>query len=96
MLSSDEIKKIFKLSRLAYSDDDLEVAKVQINNILECIETVRKTEVGNTEPMSHVHGSFNIFREDKVIPLLTTEEALSNAPDRSGNFIKVPLIIETE
>ena len=96
MLSSEEIKKIFNLSRLACNQEDLELAKTQINNILEYIEVVRNVDTENVEPMSHVHGSFNEFRDDVVSSLLTTEEALSNAPDRSGSFIRVPLIIETE
>jgi aspartyl-tRNA(Asn)/glutamyl-tRNA(Gln) amidotransferase subunit C len=44
--------------------------------------------------MSHVHGSKNIFREDVVEPSMPTEEGLSNAPDRSGRFFRVPIIIE--
>ena len=57
---------------------------------------VDEVDVGNVEPMSHVHGSVNIFREDQVIHSLTTEQGLQNAPDRQETSFKVPLVIESE
>ena len=33
---------------------------------------------------------FDLYRSGKI----TLEEALRNAPDRSGNFIRVPLIVD--
>ncbi len=42
--------------------------------------------------MTHVHGSKNILREDVVEPSLSPTDALLNAPDRNGQFFRVPLI----
>lgn len=38
--------------------------------------------------------SSGVFRDDKQGEHLPTSRALANAPDRSGNFFRVPLVIE--
>ena len=35
----------------------------------------------------------NILLQDKPLPSLKTEEALSNAPDRDGDLFKVPKVL---
>ena len=92
--SSEDILKIIKLARLSAENENLERLTTDFNSMLAYVEQLEKVNVDNVEPLSHVHGINNIFRTDLAENLLTTEEALSNAPDRSGNFIKVPIIIE--
>ena len=60
------------------------------------MEVLNKVDIDGIEPLSHVHGITNVFREDKTEELLTSEKALSNVPDKSGTFIKVPIIIDQE
>jgi len=36
----------------------------------------------------------NVMREDEPRPCLPPQEMLANAPDRSGDFFRVPRIIE--
>ena len=38
----------------------------------------------------------NVFRDDVVVPSLTVDQALSGAPDRDGDFFRVPPILEAE
>jgi aspartyl-tRNA(Asn)/glutamyl-tRNA(Gln) amidotransferase subunit C len=37
---------------------------------------------------------FNVMRDDAPGPCLSIDEALANAPDRAGDFFRVPRIIE--
>ena len=94
MIGENEVKKIAKLSFLTVKDEELKSAAQELNSILEYVNQLQKADVSNVEPMSHVHGSTNIFREDVVAPSLSNQEALQNAPDTSGRFFRVPIIIE--
>jgi len=44
--------------------------------------------------LSHVIPMTNVFREDKVRPSLSQEQALANAPDRQEALFRVPRILE--
>ena len=44
--------------------------------------------------LSHPLKMHNVFREDKPGESLLVDAALSNAPDRRGDFFGVPAILE--
>ena len=56
--------------------------------------TLKKAPTEGVAPTSHVLPMANVFREDRPAPSLSTEEALSNAPDREGPFFRVPRVID--
>lgn len=85
---------VIRLARLSAEKENVASLEKDFQNILHYVEQLQDVDVEGIEPLAHVHESYNVFREDKADNLLTTEEALLNAPDRSGNFIKVPLVIE--
>jgi len=88
------IKKILKLARLSEQQENTEQLAEDFGNILGYIEKLSEVKVEGVAPLAHVHDSNNVFREDIAFNSLTPEEALQNAPDRSGNYIRVPLVIE--
>jgi aspartyl-tRNA(Asn)/glutamyl-tRNA(Gln) amidotransferase subunit C len=46
------------------------------------------------EPTAHAVPLVNVMRDDAVAPCLPQEASLANAPDRAGEFFRVPRIIE--
>jgi aspartyl-tRNA(Asn)/glutamyl-tRNA(Gln) amidotransferase subunit C len=94
MLNEDDVAKIAKLSALKLSPEQVTKYTHELSNILGYMDNLNKINVDNVKPTSHVHGSTNFFREDKAQQPLSIEEGLNNAPDRSGRFIRVPIIIE--
>lgn len=64
-----------------------------LNSILGYVQRLETVDVKEVAPMSHVHGSTNVFRADEVTAPMPVEEALQNAPDSLGRFIRVPIII---
>jgi aspartyl/glutamyl-tRNA(Asn/Gln) amidotransferase C subunit len=94
MLSKEEVYKIAKLACLNLSEDEVSALQRELNSILGYIEQLKKIDVRGIEPMSHVHGSTNVFREDAVQESLPFEAVEQNIPETSGRFIKVPIIIE--
>lgn len=93
-LTEDDLKKLSKLAHLNLNEEQLKRFPGELTSILGYMDQLTQIDVSGVEPMSHVHGSTNFFREDVVVEPMTSQEGLKNAPDRSGNFIRVPLIIE--
>ena len=95
-LSREEALKVAKLASLEVSDAEADAVTEKLNAILGYINRLQAVNVEGVEPMSHVHGSTNVFREDKLLPSLPVKELLAIAPASSGRFIKVPIVIEEE
>lgn len=94
MISKELLLKIARLAHLMVEEREAVELQGNLSSIFDYIGKLEKVDVSNVQPMSHVHGTTNVFREDLVEPSLTVEEGLRNAPDLSGRFIRVPIIIE--
>ena len=92
-VSLKDVEKIADLARLYITEEEKEKYTGQLNVILEYMEQLNKVDTSNVEPLSHPFELTNVFRDDEVQPSLPVDEALKNAPDKSGNYFKVPKVI---
>lgn len=83
-----------KLSRLALSDEELALFETQLSNIIAYIDKLDKLDTSGVEPLSHPLGLKNVFRNDDVKPSMPREKALSNAPARTDEAYKVPVVVD--
>lgn len=100
-LSTDELTKLARLSKLEIGPSEQGAIVKQIGSILNYVRQLQRADLGADgshpiEPMSHVHGSTNVFRPDTPEPHLTIDQLLKLAPEHSGRFIKTPLVVEQE
>ncbi len=93
-LSSKEVEHIAMLARLKLTEEEKELFSEQLSKILDYIEKLNELDTEDVEPTSHVIPLRNVFREDHPAQSLSVDDALKNAPDRSGPFYRVPKIIE--
>lgn len=93
-IGRSDVEKLATLSRLQLTEGEMVVMTEKLNAIFGYLEMINSAPVEGVEPMSHVHGSLNVIREDRVEPSMPNEELLKIAPDTSGRFIKTPLVIE--
>ena len=89
-----EVEHVARLVRLDLSEPEKERMRSQLDAILTYIDKLRQLDTGGVEPTSHAIPMVNVMREDEVRPGLGTEEMLANAPEREGDFFRVPRIIE--
>jgi aspartyl-tRNA(Asn)/glutamyl-tRNA(Gln) amidotransferase subunit C len=85
---------VARLARLALTDDEIERMREQLDAILAYIDKLRELDVEGVEPTAHAVPLVNVMRDDQVTPSLPQDVALANAPDRAGEFFRVPRIIE--
>ena len=88
------VEQIANLARLSISSEEKELLGTQLSRILGHIEKLGELQTDGVEPTSHVIDLANVAREDDLRESLSADQALSNAPDRSGDFYRVPKIIE--
>ncbi|MGD8500957.1 MAG: Asp-tRNA(Asn)/Glu-tRNA(Gln) amidotransferase subunit GatC [Phycisphaerales bacterium] len=89
-----QVKKVAKLARLELAEAEVEEFAGQLSAILEYVEKMNELDTNNVEPLAHCLPISNVFRQDRVKESLGTEKALANAPQRDGEFFKVPKILD--
>jgi aspartyl-tRNA(Asn)/glutamyl-tRNA(Gln) amidotransferase subunit C len=93
-ISEAEVRKVAKLSRLDLTEKEVEEFTGQLRAILEYVAKMNELDTEGVEPLAHCLPVSNVFREDCVKESLGTEKALVNAPQRDGEFFKVPKILD--
>jgi len=93
-ISKQEVLNTAELARLDFKDSHLEKFTEQLGRILEYIEDLNELNTDDIEPTFHVLELSTPLREDKVLQLITSEEALQNAPEKVDDFFVVPKVIE--
>ena len=94
MISREDVEHVARLARLALTPEELERMRTQLNAILVHIDALKAVDTDDVEPTSHAVPVVNVFREDEPRPPFPPDEMLRNAPDRAGQFFRVPRIIE--
>jgi aspartyl-tRNA(Asn)/glutamyl-tRNA(Gln) amidotransferase subunit C len=94
VISRDDVLRVARLARLALTDAEVETMRAQLSAILSHIDALKAVDTAGVEPTSHAVPQFNVMREDEPRPCFPVEEMLANAPDRAGDFFRVPRIIE--
>ena len=92
-LNEKDIKQIAKLSSFSLSDEEVEMMKVDLTNILDHFKELSEVNTEGVEATSHVHGVVNALRDDITKASLEREEVVEIAPDTANGGFRVPRII---
>ena len=90
----DQVRKVARLARLDLPEADLAVMAQQLTAILGYVDQLKELNTDCVEPMAHPLPVQNVFRPDELRPSLPVNEALANAPARSGDFFAVPAVLD--
>ncbi len=93
-VSISDVDKIAKLAKLKFADEEKLKLRTDLNKILEYIDQLNELDLENVEPLENINDTENVLRKDEVYKWLTTEEALKNAPAKTGKFFKVPKVLD--
>lgn len=88
------VEHVARLARLALSEAEKARMQAELSAILAYIDKLKELDVDGVEPTSHAVPLVDVMREDEVQPSLPREAMMANAPDRAGEFFRVPRIIE--
>jgi aspartyl-tRNA(Asn)/glutamyl-tRNA(Gln) amidotransferase subunit C len=65
-----------------------------LNSVLTWMEELNEIDTADVKPLTHMSLEVNALREDKVIPNISREQGLKNAPKQDGEYFRVPKVIE--
>lgn len=89
------IDKVAKLCNINLKPEEERSLSSELDKILAHVEKINSIEgLEKVNPTSHPFDSENVYRKDKVISQDTARNVLEHAPEREGNFFKVPKVIE--
>ncbi len=89
-----KIEDVALLARLQLTGLEKELFTRQLDKTIEYINKLNELDTTHIEPTAHVLPINNVFREDELRPSLPGDKILQNAPEREGDFYRVPRIIE--
>lgn len=93
-LSRESVQRIATLARLRLTADEESEIIGQLDRILSYMDKLNELDTANIELFNHDIDNLSVLREDQLTNQPNTDALLTNAPDRDGNFFKVPKIIE--
>jgi len=89
-IDREQLLHVAHLARLELREDEAERLEGQLNDILEAVSKVSELDLSDVPPTSHPLEVVNVWGDDEPEPCLSSAEALANAPEREGDFFKVP------
>jgi aspartyl-tRNA(Asn)/glutamyl-tRNA(Gln) amidotransferase subunit C len=88
------VRDVAALSRVRFDPAEAPRFVKELQDILAYVEQLQTLDVSGIEPTSQVGaGVPTPLREDRVVPSDAREEALEQAPDRDGDYFRVPRVV---
>ncbi len=90
------VDQVAILARIKLEEAEKKKLSQDLERILGYVKKLEEINTQDVPPTSHALAIENVFRKDELKPQRIIEEALQHAPEREGNFFKVPKVIEGE
>src|SRR5215470_1207468 len=92
-ITRQEVEHVAKLARLEITDVEKDAFSQQLSAILSYVEQLNTVDTTGVEQTATVVKQENVFRADSLVPSLSVDKALSNAPESQAGYFMVPKII---
>ena len=92
-ISLSDVRKVAHLARLELPEDQIESYTEQLEDILSYVDQLQEIDTKNVPPTSRAVEVVNAMREDLVEVNTSREDILDQAPQREGDFFRVPKIL---
>ena len=92
-ISADDVRKVAKLARLNLPNDKIATYTGQLESILGYVSQLEQVDTTGVPETTRAVEVTNVTRQDGVDPTPVREEILNQAPQREGDFFRVPKIL---
>lgn len=94
IINNESLRKMAHLARIEIKPEDEATLLADMQQILTWIEKLNEIDTSNIKPLTHMSSEHNTWREDVPENTLSTENALSQAPQHTNDHYVVPKVIE--
>ena len=92
-IDDETMENVCILAKLSLTEEEKEKAKEDMQKMLDYVEKLDELDTTGVEPLSHIFGDENVFRDDVVTNGDHSSEMLANAPKAKENPYQVPKTI---
>ncbi len=92
-ISSELVEKLAYLSKLQFDAAEKNQIQQDLENMVGFIDQLGALDLSDTKPLIHLSDQVNNFRPKGAVAAVSAEDAVKNAPDKDGNFFKVPKVL---
>jgi aspartyl-tRNA(Asn)/glutamyl-tRNA(Gln) amidotransferase subunit C len=89
-----QIEQVANLSRIKLTDNEKNVFREQLTDILGYIEKLNELDTDDVQPMAYATSIKNVFREDQQESSFPRQKILELSPSSVNGFFKVPKVLE--
>ncbi len=93
MLDRTQVQKVAHLARLQLTSEEETQFTTQLASILDYFEQLNELDTDQVQPTARAIDVSNVTRPDRLASWGDRESILDEAPDREGDFFKVPKIL---
>ena len=93
-LTTDEVRHVAELAKLALTEAEIVQYTQQLSAILDYATLLQAVDTSGVPPTPYILPLTNVMREDEAAPCLSNAVALANAPDRDQGFFRVRAVFE--
>lgn len=94
LIDNEVIDYIGILAKLELSNEEKELAKSDMENVLNHMSKINELDTDGIEPMVNIYSYDNVFRDDIVTNGNDKDNMLSNAPSIKDNQYVVPRTVD--
>ncbi|ABX08189.1 Asp-tRNA(Asn)/Glu-tRNA(Gln) amidotransferase subunit GatC [Prochlorococcus marinus] len=92
-ITSDDVRKVATLARLNLPEDLIDTYTSQLEKILGYVAQLEEVDTEDIPPTSRAVEVTNVLREDIIQETDIREDLINLAPNREGDFFRVPKIL---
>ena len=92
-ITADDVRKVAELARLALPEEKIATYTGQLERILDYVAHLEAVDTTDVPPTTRAVEVVNVTRNDRVEPTPVREQLLDQAPQREGDFFRVPKIL---
>lgn len=90
------VSNLANLSKLRFNAAEKEIIKQDLQRMIAFVDKLQELDTSGVEPLLHMSDSVNRLRADVVSGSISREEALKNAPQTDGTYLRVPKVIRKD
>ncbi len=92
-ITAEDVRKVAQLARLDLPEAKIATYTGQLERILDYVAQLESVDTEGVPPTTRAVEVVNVTREDRVEPTAVREDLLDQAPQREGDFFRVPKIM---